>query len=83
MNKIIKQSTTRYKHVTIIVKVVLVVEVNFFYMTPKFLIEGEYILYYIKIICGMCGVVLWYVTCLKFYIQVAVISWLHVVICSN
>ena len=68
MNKIIKQSTTRYKHVTIIVKVVLVVEVNFFYMTPKFLIEGDCILYYIKIVCGICGVVLWYVTYLNFYI---------------
>lgn len=68
MNKIIKQSTTRYKHATIIVKVVLVVEVNFFYMTPKFLIEGDYILYYIKTVCGICGVVLWYVTYLNFYI---------------
>ena len=53
---IVKQSTTRHKHVTIIAKVVFIVEVNLFYMSPDFLIEDEYILYYIKIVCGMCVV---------------------------
>ena len=35
-DKIIKQSTTRHKHVTIIAKVVLVVEVNLFYSHQTF-----------------------------------------------
>ena len=47
-------------------------------MSLDFLIEDEYILNYIKIVCGMFGMVLWY-----FFIVVAVISWGHVVMCSN
>ena len=47
-------------------------------MSPDFLVEDEHILNYIKIVCGMSGMVLWY-----FFIVVAVISWGHVVMCSN
>ena len=43
-------------------------------MPPDFLIEDEYTLYYIKILCGMCGMVFWDVMCLNFFLVVAVTS---------
>ena len=82
-DKIVNQSTTRHKYVSVIVKVTLVVEVNLFHMSPNFLIEDEYILCYIKIVCGMCGVLMWYKKYLNFVIVVPVVSWSHVKTCSN
>ena len=58
-DKIAKQSTTCHKHVTVTVRVVLAVEANLFHISSNFLTEDEYILYYIKIVCGMCGMLLW------------------------
>ena len=58
-DEIAKQGTTSHKHVTVIAKVVLVVEVNLFSLSPYFLIEDEYMFYYINIVCGMCGMLLW------------------------
>ena len=42
-------------------------ELNLFSLSPDFLIEDEYIFYYINIVCGMCCMLLWCVVSKFFY----------------